>query len=91
MHGVLTPLGGEEIHSNSVCCALESSNITKKERRQRKKKFPPFVKYNMQQYKIKEQSLNFKNNKHISVQIIFCSHYWKKYASTTMYNLYIDD
>lgn len=26
-----TPLGGEEIHSNSVCCALESSSSTRKE------------------------------------------------------------
>lgn len=27
----LTPLGGEEIHSSSVCCALESSSSTEKE------------------------------------------------------------
>lgn len=28
---VPTPLGGEEIHSNSVCCALESNKSTEKE------------------------------------------------------------
>lgn len=30
LNGMLTPLGGEEIHSKSVCCALESSNITER-------------------------------------------------------------
>ena len=31
MRDVPTPLGGEEIHSNSVCCAFESSKSTEKE------------------------------------------------------------
>lgn len=44
----LTPFGGEEIHSNSVCCALESSSSTEKESfisKRYMKTFNTFVSY----------------------------------------------
>lgn len=31
MRDIRTPLGGEEIHSSSVCCAFESNKRTEKE------------------------------------------------------------